>query len=64
MVVKKILDKQDNKALKRIFDLMKKKENKWVIDSIKRFVVRSNLKSSMAVSLWRFKSFQLSENAK
>lgn len=57
MAVKKILDKQDTKALKRIFNLLKKKENKWLLESIKRFVIRSNIKSSQAVSLWRLKAF-------
>lgn len=57
MAVKKILDKADTKALKRIFNLLKKKENKWLLESIKRFVIRSSIKSSQAVSLWRLKAF-------
>ena len=63
MKIKKILDKQDRKLLQKTLNLLKKKENIWMANSIKRFVVRSNIKSSMAVSLWRIKNFHNSETS-
>lgn len=58
MIIKKILDKQDKKVLEKYFNLMKKKQNKWMIDSFRRFVIRSNVKASMAVSLWRLRIYE------
>ena len=57
MKIKKILDAQDKKLLSQTLEKLKKKENKWIGESMKRFVVRSHIKSSMAVSLWRLRNF-------
>ena len=57
MKIKKILDSQDKKLLRKTMEKLKKKENKWIVESMKRFIVRSHIKSSMAVSLWRFRNF-------
>lgn len=59
MVVKKILDKQDMKAVAKMFERMRKKENKWIAGSIQRFALRTNIKASLAVSLWRLRNFEV-----
>lgn len=56
MVLKKILDSQDKKLLKAYFERMKKKQNVWAKKSFERFLLRCNIKSSMAVSMYRFKN--------
>jgi hypothetical protein len=57
MIIKKILDREDKKVLAKYFEELKKKENKWMTDSIRKFVIRSNIKTSMAVSFWRFRNY-------
>jgi hypothetical protein len=57
MIVKKILDKNDKKVLLKYFLLLKKKENPWLVNSFHKFIIRSDIKSSMAVSLWRLKNY-------
>jgi len=37
---------------------MKKRENPWLIKSIRMFATHSSIKSSVAVSLWRMKAFK------
>lgn len=58
MKVKKILDKQDRKIMGMTLAKLKKKENRWIAESVKRFVLRSHIKSSMAVSLWRLRNME------
>ncbi len=55
--VKNILQKQNKKLLQGYFDKLKKKENIWIDESIKKFATRASIRSSLSISLWRFKTF-------
>lgn len=55
--IKNILQKQDKKILKIYFEKMKKKENRWIDESIRKFATRSSIRSSVAISLWRLKTY-------
>lgn len=58
MAIKKIIEKQDKKLMRKTLDQLKKKENPWLIKSIRMFATHSSIKSSTMVSLWRMKAFK------
>lgn len=55
--LKRILEKQDEQLKKAFLNRMRKRENKWMSDAVRKFATRAYLRSSPAVALWRMKTY-------
>ena len=56
-LLKRILEKQDEQLKKAFLNRMRKRENKWMSDAVRKFATRAYLRSSPAVALWRMKTY-------